>query len=222
MKNLSLSEQYALCVLNEKESRSVLYSREFGTCIIAMSLWQLITCNAIKIDENKKLQVNEEFNSTKRYLKYIYDDIAQNEFRSVNEFVESYIFNISRSNLKNVIDGLVEELIGYGCIRIEKENKLLKKKAVYIGEEKDINDIMKMIREDILEEKNINAETIILVALLFWSKVYKEYFSKYEAKQLKVKIEKIKKIEEYLFIKEVLDDIQCILLSMVVYSKSMG
>lgn len=222
MKNLSLAEQYTLCALNEKESKSALYSNEHAVCIIASSLWQLISYKIIKRDENKRLVVNGKFNNTKNYLKYIYDDIALEKSRKVNEFVEDYIFNTSGSNLKNIINSLVDTLIERGYFKIEKQDGLFKERTIYLGNERVINDIIKKIREDVLEEQNINTETMILVSMLFWTNSYKEYFSKYEAKQLKVKLEKIKETEEYLFIKKLLDDIQSILLSIVVSSKSMG
>lgn len=222
MKNLSLAEQYALCVLNEKESKSVLYSNEYAVCIIASSLWQLISYKAIKQDENKRLVANGKFDNTENYLKYIYDDIASKNSREVNELVEDYILNVSGSNLKNIINSLVEVLIERDCVRVEKHDGLFKEKTTYVGNEKVINDIVKEIRENVLEEQNINADTMILVSMLFWTHSYKEYFSKYEVKQLKEKLEKIKNTQEYLFIKELLDDIQSILLSIVVISKSMG
>lgn len=222
MKNLSVAEQYALCVLNEKESKSILCSNEYAVCIIASSLWQLISYKAIKQDENKRLIVNGKFNNTKTYLKYIYDDIALKNSRKVNELVEDYIFNTSVSNLKNIINSLVEGLIERGYVRLEKHDGLFKEKTMYIGNEKVINDIVKKIREDVLEEQNINVDTMILVSMLFWTHSYKEYFSKHEIKQLKEKLERIKDAKEYLFIKELLDDIQSILLSIVVISKSMG
>ncbi|MDO4534889.1 MAG: GPP34 family phosphoprotein [Clostridium perfringens] len=222
MKNLSLAEQYTLCILNDKENRSVLYSNEYAVCILASSLWELISYKAIKQDENKKLVVNGEFNNTKNYLKYIYDDIALKKSRDVNEVVEDYVFHVSGNNLKNIINSLVDDLIERGYIKIEKQDGLFKERTVYLSNENVINDIMKKIREDVLEEQNINTETMILVSMLFWTKSYKEYFSKYETKQLKVKLEKIKETNEYLFIKKILDDIQSILLSIVISSKSMG
>ncbi len=222
MKNLSLTEEYALCILNEKESKSVLCSNEYAVCIIATSIWELIAYKTIKLTEDKNLVVNVNFNGVKGYLKYIYDDIALKESIKVNEFVENYIFNGPNSNLKNIVNSLVEDLIKNNSIKIEKKEGLFKEKSVYIGNEIVINSIIKKIREDVLENKNTRVETMILATMLFWSKAYKEYFSKYEAKQIKEKVKEIRETEEYLFIKEVLDDIQSILLTIVVSSSNMA
>lgn len=222
MKNLSLTEEYVLCILNEKESKSILCSKEYAVCIIATSIWELISYKAVKLTNDKNLVINVNFDGTKGYLKYIYDDIKLKESIKVTELVEDYIFNGSNSNLKNIVKSLVEDLVKNNSIKIEKKEGLFKEKEVYIGNVSVINNIIKQIREDILESKNVSAETMILATMLFWSKAHKEYFSKYEAKQIKETVKKIKETEEYLFIKEILDDIQSILLTIVVSSNNMA
>ena len=222
MKNLSLTEEYAICILNEKESRSVLCYNEYAVCILATSIWELISYKAIKLTKDRNLEVNVNFDGTKGYLKYIYDDIVSRKSIKVNELVEDYIFNGSNNNLKNVVNNLVEDLTKRQCIKIEKKEGLFKEKIIYIGNEKVINNVITKIREDILEGKDISAETMILATMIFWSKAHKDYFSKYDAKQIKEKVKEIKETEEYLFIKEILDDIHSILLTIVVSSSNMA
>lgn len=222
MRNLSLTEEYALCILNEKESKTVLCCKEYAVCIIATSIWELISYKAIKLTEDKSLMVNINFNGTKGYLKYIYDDIALKKSIKVTELVEDYIFNGSDSNLKNIVNSLVEDLMKNNSIKVEKKEGLFKEKEVYIGDVTVINNIIKQIREGVLENRSVSAETMILATMIFWSKAHKEYFSKYEAKQIKEKVKEIRETEEYLFIKEVLDDIQSILLTIIVSSSNMA
>lgn len=222
MKNLSLTEEYALCILNEKESKSILCSKEYAVCIIATSIWELISYKAVKLTEDKNLVINVNFHGTKGYLKYIYEDIALMQPIKVTELVENYIFNGSNSNLKNIVNSLAEDLMKNNSIKIKKKEGLFKEKEAYIGNVNIINSIIKEIREDVLDNKNVSAETMILATIIFWSKAHKEYFSKYEAKQIKETVKKIKETEEYLFIKEILDDIQSILLTIVVSSNNMA
>lgn len=222
MRELSFAEEYALCVLKHKGKQSALYTNEYSVCIIAACLLQMLTDNVINLDNNGKLFVIGELSGSKPYLKTIYDVIASGKPKKAKVLVEDYVFSISSKPLKLIVDGVIEALISNECIEIETKAGLFKEKTIYHANEKIVNIIIERIRAEFLVGGNISDETTILAALLLESKILKKYFSNDETKQLTGRIKQIKNSDARSFVKEILDDIETMMVVILVAANSVS
>lgn len=222
MKDLSFTEEYTSCVLNHKKNQSALYQNEYSVCIIAACLLQMLTDNVIGLNKSGKLIVIGELSSSKPYLKTIYDSIATGKSKKAKVLVEEYVFSISSKPLKLIVDGVIEALISKECIEIETKAGLFKEKTIYHANEEIVNTIIKKIRSDFLVDGNVSDETTILTALLLESKILKNYFSNDETKQLEECIKQIKNSDARSFIKEILDDIEAMMVAIIVVASSVS
>lgn len=105
-----------------------------------------------------------------------------------------------REVYKLVVEGLVEKDV----LEVENTEILFvvpKKKYVDVANTR--NYIVEKIRAELLEEGNLEEHTIVLVLFLNAKKMLNDYFSEFERKALKQKIEQLRKEEMFETIKSI-------------------
>lgn len=88
MKDLSIIQKYLLCAVNEKGTLSDL-STEKQVCFVAAGLLELQLGGCLAL-EGKKAEVTGPLPENRRYLKPLYDFIAEKSPVKVEKIVEAY------------------------------------------------------------------------------------------------------------------------------------
>lgn len=202
MKNLSISQSYLLCVLNEK-GKLPTFSTEISVCLVASGMLDLISAGVIAID-NKKLYAIGDIDNNYQYLKSLYDFIKDTRNVTLEKVASEYCFSFTNKKLTALLEDVGETLVKEQCATSEKGG-FFGNSTCFIAEPKEVDHVIQAIRAEILEHGAMSEEMIALASLLEKSGQIQRYFSKYEKKQLKERISEIRKESSNKLVKEMVD-----------------
>lgn len=205
MKSLSITQEYLICTVNEKGALSN-HNQRVVTCLIVGGLleMQLEKCISIK---DKMVSVCAELPEDMVYLKSLYDVINQKKPVKVVKVVETYTMAFTNKKLNEFTDALMESLKEAGVVEPVKIG-FLGNKDSYIPQKSVVTGIVEKIRAELLEDGEVSEDVLALTALMEKSGNLKDYFSKYEQKELKNRYETIKKSEAGSLAKEMVQHIE--------------
>lgn len=199
MKNLSLTQEYMICTVNGKGSLPG-YNQKAVACLIVCGIleMQLEKCISIK---DKKISVCAELPERAAYLKPLYDIINQGKPMKAEKIVETYTIAFTNKKLNELADSVMDSLKEADILEPVKTG-ILGNKDSYVPKKEVITGIIEKIRSELSGDGEISEDVVALTALMDKAGNLKDYFSKYEQKEFKKKIETIKKSESGTLAKE--------------------
>lgn len=189
MKNLSLTQQYLLCVLN-KNGTLPLFGMEKTLCLSAAGVLELLLDGVFAFD-GKKLTVAAPLLREKAYLLPIYDVVERKQPVKFEAVVEHFSLGFTDKALHDLTGALGASLAAAGCVDPGKGG-LFGGKDVYVPHAADVDAVVQRIRAELLEDGALSDDTVALAALLNKSGDLQKYFSAYEKKDLKKRLKEIK------------------------------
>ena len=186
-------------------------------CFVAGALIELKLSNCVSI-ENKKVSIIGELPEKNNYLKPLYEYIKEKENVKVDKLATDYLCSFTDKKTNELIELIGKSLKELG-IAHEEQVGVLSKSNVYVAENETIKQAINKIKSELLENEDITEENAVIYMLLEKSKLLKEYFSKFELKELKEKMKNIIKNENYKtikVIKEVTDYIEDVVVTLMV------
>lgn len=212
MKNVTVSEKFALFMLKEKYSFNYL---EFKIYLIGSVLIEMIMDGNLKIvdDVNGK---NKLFDSrykvalttkapTKEYSRVIYNlikDLNKNEvsLKDAIHYVSYGKYGFSDKKYKELVTLIKNSMISNNLISMDKRRGLFRTKDVILVNEDKFSNLIEEIREEFIEKDSYNDKTILLVSLLNLVNCLKNVMNKYEKSELKEKLAVIKDTDIYEYV----------------------
>ena len=189
MKDLSITQEYLVCALNEKGTLSPNNQKAIACLVVGGILeMQLEKCISI---ENKKITVCTELPEHMSYLKPLYNVINQGKPIKAEKVMETYVASFTNKKLNELLEELTNGLKVAGTVETVKAG-LLGNKEKYTPKKEVVTNIIEKIRAELLEDGEVSDEVIALTALLDNAGQLKDYFSKYEQKELKEKLNEIR------------------------------
>ena len=219
MRDLSISQEYYLCAVNEKGSISS-FAAEKLVCLVASALLDMKLADCIEI-ENKRVQVIGDLPEELSFLDSLYVFIHVGKPVKVEKILEEYTYSMTDKRLKRLMADLGRSMEEDGITK-EVVSGLFGGKSSYVPNQKAVELVIDKVRAEMLEEGTVTEETAALVVLLDISKSMKYYFSKYEQKKIKEKLERLLHDPNGKMVKEMVDYVQnmmaMITIWMTVYS----
>lgn len=121
MVNLSLVQQYVIFLLERKCAYNELYKKKNMVGLISIGIWELSQVGAVKIVDEKKLNVQETSQSefAHEFQKILFQMISETKPCNISYFVEKHVMNKSiflKRYIKSIVDSLIDchVLICYG------------------------------------------------------------------------------------------------------------
>lgn len=207
MKDLSITQEYMICTVNGKGAISG-YTQKTVACLVVSGLLEMQLAKCVSLND-KKVHVCAELPENMAYLKPLYNIINQGKPMKVEKAVEAYTIAFSNKNLHELEDALMESLKEADVVEPVKTG-FLNNKDSYVPKKDIVTGIIEKIRAELLEDGEISEDVIALTALMDKAGNLKDYFSKYERKELKDKIESIKKSEAGTLAKEMAEHIEAL------------
>lgn len=207
MKDLSITQEYMICTVNGKGAISS-YTQKTVVCLVVSGLLEMQLAKCVSLND-KKVHVCAELPENMAYLKPLYNIINQGKPMKVEKAVEAYTIAFSNKNLHELEDALMESLKEADVVEPVKTG-FLNNKDSYVPKKDIVTGIIEKIRAELLEDGEISEDVIALTALMDKAGNLKDYFSKYERKELKDKIEAIKKSEAGTLAKEMAEHIEAL------------
>lgn len=219
MRDLSISQEYYLCAVNEKGSISS-FAAEKLVCLVASALLDMKLADCIEI-ENKRVQVIGDLPEELSFLDSLYDFIHVGKPVKVEKILEEYTYSMTDKRLKRLMADLGRSMEEDGITK-EVVSGLFGGKSSYVPNQKAVELVIDKVRAEMLEEGTVTEEVAALIVLLDISKSMKYYFSKYEQKKIKEKLERLLHDPNGKMVKEMVDYVQnmmaMITIWMTVYS----
>lgn len=209
MKDLSVSQSYLICALNES-GRLPALSTESPVCLLAGALIDLILAKNVAVGADKKICVTAELSEKNQYLNSLYTFIMESRPMKVDGLASEYAFTFSDKRMKRLIQDVGTSLVVLGCAATE-DSGLFGKTIRFIPDAKAVDSIIQSIRAELLEDGTISDNIIALVSLMDKSNQIKRYFSKYEKDQLKARLKEIENSDSNKLIKEMIDYIDTLI-----------
>ena len=182
------------------------YNQKAVACLIVSGILEMQLEKCISLTD-KKVSICAELPEHIAYLKPLYDVINQGKPVKAEKIVETYTITFTNKKLYELTDTLMDSLKQADVVEPVKAG-LLGNKDSYVPKKEVITRIIEKIRSELLEDGEISGEVIALTALMEKSGSLKDYFSNYEQKELKKKIETIQKSEAGTLAKEMAQHIE--------------
>lgn len=215
MKNLSLTQQYLLCVLN-KNGKLPTFGLEKVLCLSAAGVLELLMEDVLAFD-SKKLTVQSSLPEEMRYLLPVYEVVERKQPVKFEAIVEYFSMTFTDKHINELINALGESLVHQGCVQREKGG-LFGGKDIYIPNEAEVDSIVQSIRAELLEKGELSEDVVVLAALLNKSGDLQKYFSAYEKKDLKKRLKEIKNDPQNEMLQKAMDYIDSMLCLIIVAS----
>lgn len=203
MKDLSITQEYILCAMNEKGKISGFDTNKL-VCMVAAGLLELQMAECIQL-EKKKITVINSLPESKSYLYPLYDFIDQGRPVKVEKIIEEYNYSFSDKKLKGFMGAVGDSLADIGFVSITETNGIIGKKKSYIPSREAVHYVIDMIRAELLEDGEITEDIACLVVLLERSRIIKTYFSAFEQKEIRQKLKEIMNSEAGQLVKYMID-----------------
>lgn len=218
MNDLTITQEYLLCSLNEKGSLPLL-GTEIPICLLAGGIIELFQSQCVAFNEKKKIIITNDLNPNLLHLKSLYELIKNKKPMDVKKIAGEYAMSFSEKNIKNLVSDISESLSQKNCVNVESGG-LFGNKTCHIPCTNEVDKIIQKVRAELLEEGNVSDETIALVSLLDNSLLLKKYFSKYETAQLKSRLKEIKESPSNQLVKQMVEYIDSIMIAIVAGSSA--
>lgn len=212
MRDVSVSEKFALFMLKEKYSFNYL---EFKIYFIGSVLIEMIMDGNLKIIDNIN-QKNKLFDSkykvtlttkapNKEYSRVVYNyikDLNKNEIslKDAIHYVLYGKYGFSDKKYRELVSLVKTSMISNNLINIDKKRGLFRTKDVILVNEDKFSSLIEEIREEFIEKDSYNDKTILLVSLLNLVNCLKNVMNKYEKSGLKEKLAVIKDTDIYEYV----------------------
>lgn len=213
MSNLSLSQEYMMCALNDKGKISA-FSLERVIAVAASAVAELLMNDIIELD-GKKLSVKKALPKDMSYLSPVYDFIEKKGRVGFKTVVEHFSFTFSSKNIEELFDSIGESLVKAGCAQKEKSGMLGSKNA-YVPDKKAVDNIIQNIRAEILEDGELTEDIAALAVLLDKTDELMRFFSAYEKKDVKKRLKEIKENPENKEIAKVINYVEELMIIIIV------
>lgn len=220
MKNLTVCQEYTLCLLNKvKKNNGNLYEGKYPGCIALAAIFELFLSEKIALDDKQKVIIKNPIDSDVEYLNVIYADLSNEKPKTLKKWMEHYLAGYSNKPIKRIVESVIDSLDKKECLNLEIKNGFLKDKILFNTNMSDVNHIIEKLRAELLESGTMMAETVILASLMHQSGILVDYFSKHEVDQLKTRIDEIKKSDNWAttsLVKQVVDELDTVLIITVI------
>lgn len=194
-KNLSIIEEFVILMLTGKEMFKYKKLKLGNTNIysIASIFIELFLEDKIAFNEDEQVIVTDSTLTGVQYIDEVLKTIHESKkLKKLNGWIEQ--FYIHSKFCSKVYNSIVKEIIDNEILEKENGEELVDLSKGTFKDSKDIGEhIIQKLRAELLEEGAIDENTIYLALLLDSNKMLRAYFSEYEYKIIKERIEEVAK-----------------------------
>lgn len=192
MKNASITERYALCLLKEKKN---LYRNDIKPYLIVSMLIEMMIDENLEITEKNKIIIKDKI-PTDKYNQQLYEYIKdmKKEEIPLKNILTFFCYGFSHKKITSIINLLKESMLEKKLVSTKNKKGLFgtNKECLEVNE-KEFTNIITNIKSNLLEEKDFKDDIILLASLLNYTKFLKNVFNKYEKEQINDKLKEIEK-----------------------------
>lgn len=190
VKTLSIPEEFVLLALDRETNKlKSMFRMHVALYTIIACIIELSINGSVVFEDDNTIRMANSASTGEQYLDRLLEIIATEKPKKLEKWV-SYFYYRQKEIYKMVVESLVDK----GVLEIEDTEVLF---VVPVKKYSDIsnarNHVVEKIRAEVLKQGNVEEHTIALVLILNNKKMLTDYFSDYEQKTLKMKLETLRK-----------------------------
>ena len=209
MKDLSIVQKYFVCSVNEKGVFPFVSADERALCLVAAALLELQMEGGVTVAD-KKLSAAGSLPAGREYLRPLYDFIREKQPVKLHAVVDAYVLSFSDKRLHALRDAVGASLVEAGAA-VPCQAGPLGRQSGYCPTPEAVRSVVEQMRAELLEAGPVCDDTAVLVVLLERAKCLKQYFSDYERKAIREKIDRIVDSPEGKLVKDMMDYLELFL-----------
>ena len=140
--------------------------------------------------DQKRVAVTGPLPEGRNYLKPLYGFLAEKGSMKPEKVMEAYTYSLSDKHIDALMDSVGGSLEELGLAQRVRAG-LFGSKTAFAPRKEAINGVVDMVRSELLEDGDVTDEVAALTALLDKSGCLKEYFSKFEQREIKQRLKDI-------------------------------
>jgi hypothetical protein len=194
VKSLSIPQEFVLLALDRETNKlKSMFRMHVALYTIMACIVELSINGNVTFDDDDTIRIANSASTGEKYLDRLLEIITAEKPKKLEKWV-SYFYYRQREIYKMVVESLVDQ----GVLEIENAEVLF---VVPVKKYSDVankrNHIVERIRAELLEQGNVDEHTVALVLFLNIKSMLTDYFSDYEQKTLKQKLEILRKEDIY-------------------------
>ena len=209
-KDLSLTQKYFACAFYKKGKLNGfdLYSL---VCLLASGILELQLSGCISMEGGKRLHlpasgrkvaVTSGLPMEKAHLRPLYDYLNQDKPLKLEKVLIDYHYTLSSGKRRNALINAIGESLVWKGLANEGKAALFGGRKSWYPAKKAVNQVIGMIRSELLEKGGVTEDTAALAILLKRGKIINQYFSRYERKEMKENLNIFSNSPEGILVKE--------------------
>ena len=193
MEDITITQKYALCMLKEKKN---LYSSEIMPYLIISMIVEMMIDDNLEIIDKNKVKLNDKMPVCvyNQKLYAIIKDMKKEEV-SIKDIITSICYSFGSKKIKSIVEPLKEEMVKSELIFLKNKKGLFGNKQNIILNDEKFNNVINKLRSQLLQNKTMTDDIILLFSLLNLTKFLKNIITKYEKDILDKKLKELEKTE---------------------------
>jgi hypothetical protein len=217
VENLSYTQLFFLCVINEKGNLPKLNGLGVAVGIVVCEIMELVTMGVVVRDKSNRLLAVKQYDGSLSYLKPMYKTIVNYkgsiDITDISDMYASTMRMPGNSVGKSIYDLLLpigKSLADIGYANALPKNSLLRRTTRYAPEFEVVEQIIEKIRTAFGGEGKITGEVLCVAAMLCESGGIAIHFTKDEASAIKELVKETRKSDMFCTENELLYYADCV------------
>jgi hypothetical protein len=191
LKNLSIPQEFVLLALDRETNKlKSIFRMHIALYTVMACIMELSISGKVTFEDDDTVRISNSASTGEKYLDRLIEIMTAEKPKKLKEWVSYFYYFKQREIYKMVVESLVDK----GVLEIENTEVLF---VVPVKKYSDVantrNHIVEKIRAELLEQGNVEEHTLVLVLFLNIKNMLNDYFSDYEQKNLKQKLEILRK-----------------------------
>lgn len=195
MDGLNYTQEFVLCVLNQKPKLSAFKDRKVAACLLLSEIVELPRAGAMELTPANRMVVAQVTKAPADYLVPLTEDIKKRQPESVNNYVRDAVLSVRKRRVTKIAEAICDSLVKAGYLEVDHKT--------YYDNQTLTDRILTQLYQDAIAKKEPSEKNSMLAILLVNSGLVHQIFPKQEAETIELRLKEVMKSDQYHLISDV-------------------
>ncbi|MGF2385581.1 GPP34 family phosphoprotein [Lentilactobacillus otakiensis] len=195
MDGLTYTQEFVLCVLNQKPKLSAFKDRKIAACLLLSEIVELLRDGTMDLTPANRMVIAQVSKAPTDYLKPITDDIKKGQPQTVSNYVRDSVLSVRRRRVTKFAQAICDALVKDGYLEVDHKT--------YYDNQTLTDRILTQLYNDATAKKEPSEKNSMLAILLVNSGLIHQIFPKDEAQIVELRLKEVMRSDQYHLISDV-------------------
>lgn len=195
MDGLNYTQEFVLCVLNQKPKLSAFKDRKVAACLLLSEIVELLRAGAMELTPANRMVVAQVTKAPADYLVPLTEDIKKRQPESVNNYVRDAVLSVRKRRVTKIAEAICDSLVKASYLEVDHKT--------YYDNQTLTDRILTQLYQDAIAKKEPSEKNSMLAILLVNSGLVHQIFPKQEAETIELRLKEVMKSDQYHLISDV-------------------